>query len=86
MAENACKGPENGPARTLNRSTFGAKRLAASAAESLPSGEGFREGVTWTDGVPPPVRNNYRTNYDDYLEVYLFGIRIDTWAPLWAGF
>ena len=25
--------------------------------------------------------NNYRTNVDDYLEVYLFGIHIDIWAP-----
>ena len=41
------------------RSDFACRRTAASAAESLPRGEGFREGVTVNRRSPPiPVREN----------------------------
>ena len=42
------------------------------------------------EGAEPPVLryvivNNYRTNFDDFREVYLFGSQVDRWLPKEAG-
>ena len=77
MAENACKGPDDGPVRALREGVTVNRRSPPILVRENPAVKAglFRVYVTV---------DNYRTNFDDFLGVYLFGIQVDMNTSSWV--
>ena len=67
MAENACKGPDDGPVRALREGVTVNRRSPPILVRENPAVKAglFRVYGQW---------DNYRTIFDDFREVYLLGI------------
>ena len=68
MAENACMGPTNGPVRAVRERGNGEQTESPIPERKSPATAGLIRVYV--------IVNNYRTNFDDYREVYLLGIQM----------